>query len=176
MIPFLTYFFSERDELNRIDKDMNKLKIDQLELDEDDERDNLIVKLQEVNEKLKFKLKDLEVIVEQTVKKAYTTGKEKDDGEDESIKEKDREIREYQAQIEGCKKTIKKLKNRLNALTNMEKMTQVSNELRDSQRKRKELEDEVKMLQRYQAKALKSKAQDTGFEDQMNRLSTELTR
>ena len=88
---------------------MNKLKLDKMELDEDDERDNLIMRLQEVNEKLKFKLKDLEVVVEQTVEKAYKAAKgninthREWDTQDEGLKEKDRQLREYQAQIEGCK-------------------------------------------------------------------------
>lgn len=38
---------------------MNNLHIDDLQLDDEDERDNLILKLQGVNEKLKSKLTDL---------------------------------------------------------------------------------------------------------------------
>jgi chromosome segregation ATPase len=160
---------------------MNMLKIDHLQLDEDDERDNLIMKLQAVNEKLKFKLKDLEVMVDQTYDNAIKATKgninsHRDwDTQDETLKEKDKQLREFQAQIEGCKKNVKKLKGRLNALTNMEKMTQVDNELKDAQRIRKELEDEVRMLHKYQTKALKSKAENNDYEEQMQKLSTELS-
>lgn len=162
---------------------MNKLKLDQLELDEDDERDSLIVKLQEVNEKLKFKLKDLEVMVENTVEKAYkaakgniNTHREWDTG-DETLKQKDKQLREYQAQIEACKKTVRGLRNKLNALTNTEKMVNVNNELKDAERRRKALEDEVKILKKnnkYQEKALGKLADDTDYESKMHTLSEEL--
>jgi prefoldin subunit 5 len=149
---------------------MNKLNIEDMELDSDDERgnyihkillrlithiiDSLIGKLKEVNEKLKFKLKELEKIVQDTVDKAYTAAKGSInthrlwDTEDDTLKEKEQEIREYQGQIEICKKKIKGLKSRLNALTHMEKMVNVNNQLKDSERTRKKLEDEVKVLEK----------------------------
>jgi chromosome segregation ATPase len=97
------------------------------------------------------------------------------DNEDESLIEKDRALRDYQSHIEACKKNVKKLKGKLEVFSNMEKMTQVENELKDAQRKRKDLEDEVKMLSKYQTKALKSKAEDNDYEEQMDKLTGELT-
>lgn len=171
------------DDLNNIDRDMNKLKIDQLDLDDDNDRDALILKLQEVNEKLKLKLKDLEDVVEATVEKAYKAAKgsintHRDwDTQDETLKDKDRQLREYQAQIEACKKTVRGLKNRLNALTNMDKMVHVNNELKDAERTRKQLEDEVQILQKnnnYQARALGKLADDTDYESKIATLNDEL--
>lgn len=174
---------NEKDDFNAIDKDMNKLKIDQLDLDEDNDRDALIIKLQEVNEKLKYKLKDLEQVVEATVEKSYKAAKgtintHRDwDTQDETLKEKDRQLREYQAQIEVCKKTVKGLKNRLSALTNLDKMVHVNNELKDAERIKSQLEDEVRILQKnndYQAKALGKLADDVDYETKITTLNTEL--
>ena len=150
-----------------------------MELDEDDERDALILKLQEVNEKLKFKLKDLEVVVEQTVEsnKGQINTHREWDTQDDTLKEKDKQLKEYQVQIEACKKTVRGLKNRLSALTNMEKMVNVNNELKDAERRRKELEDEVRILKKnnkYQEKALGKLADDTDYESKMQALSNEL--
>lgn len=174
---------NEKDDFNAIDKDMNKLNIDKLDLDEDDDRDALIIKLQEVNEKLKYKLKDLEQVVEATVEKSYKAAKgtinthREWDTQDETLKEKDRQLREYQAQIEVCKKTVKGLKNRLSALTNLDKMVHVNNELKDAERIKNQLEDEVRILQKnndYQAKALGKLADDVDYETKITTLNTEL--
>ena len=174
---------TDKDELNKIDQDMNKLRISELALDEDDDRDALIVKLQDVNEKLKIKLKDLEVLVENTVEKAYQAAKQTSsqrewEPQTEELAEKDNKIKQYQREIEHYKKTVRGLKNRMNALTNMDKMVTVNNQLKDAERRRKTMEDEVKILKKnnkYQERALGRLADDTDYESKMQSLSQELS-
>ena len=65
----------DKDELGKITEDLDGLGIDEMDLDEDDDRDKLILKLHEVNKKLIEKLERLEAVVSQTVDKANETSK-----------------------------------------------------------------------------------------------------
>ena len=53
----------DKDELGKITEELDTLGIEDMELDEDDDRDKLILKLNEVNKKLIEKLERLEAVV-----------------------------------------------------------------------------------------------------------------
>jgi chromosome segregation ATPase len=122
-------------------------------------------------------------MVQNTVEKAYKAAKTSSSHRDwepqtEELKQKEQLLKEYQQQIELQKKKVRGLKNRLNALTNMEKMVHVNNELTDAERRRKKLEDEVRILKKnnkYQEKALGKLADDTDYETKLQMLSQELS-
>ena len=59
----------------KIQTEMDDIDLDDLQLNEDDMRDSLIMRLQEVNQKLMDKLVKLEQVVEATVEKAYQATK-----------------------------------------------------------------------------------------------------
>ena len=76
------------------------MDLDGMGLDEDDERDGLIYKLEDVNWKLIEKLRWLEQVVTETVDKAYTASKrgvtshrEWDQDGDEDLKSKNRTLK-----------------------------------------------------------------------------------
>lgn len=145
----------DKEELKLIQEDMANLGVDDLELDEDDDRDALILKLQEVNEKLMDKLVKLEQVVEQTVEKAYNATKRnisthrnwEDDGDD-SIKQKNKQIKQIQQTINGHKKTISSLKVQLSTLSGADRMVALRNELKDTERQRKQLETDVALVEK----------------------------
>ena len=129
-------------------------------------------------------IKRLEKSVEVTLERAYKAAKapinthREWDTQDETLKQKDKELRELQVQIEGYKKKLRAIKNRRMAtMKNMEKMADISNELKDSERIRKELEDWLKVLQKnnkQQEKALTKLTDDTDYESKIRALSDEL--
>ena len=155
-------------ELNSLYEDLKRLKVDGMDSDDEDERERLLDRIQEVIQ-MNYKA------IDKAAKGTINTHRDWDT-QDEGIKEKSKKLKDYQSQIEVYKKTIKGLKNRLNALTNMEKMVHVTNELKDSERVRKQLEDQVRILQRnkYQTKALSKLTDDTDYESKMKSLNDEL--
>jgi hypothetical protein len=82
---------------------MDNLDISKMDLMEKDDRDYLILKMKEVNEKLIEKLGRLEEVVDKTVKKAYKATKRNvsshrdwDNDADDDIKQKNKQIRSIQ--------------------------------------------------------------------------------
>ena len=65
----------DKEEVEWIEKELEDINIGALELDEYDERDITIQKMDKVNRKLIEKLKTLEEVVAQTVDKAYSIKK-----------------------------------------------------------------------------------------------------
>ena len=174
---------SGNDDLHSIERDMVQLKIDHLDLDEDNERDSLIITLQEVNEKLKYKLKDLESLAEKTVSKAYDVVKgtieshRHWDTQDETLIQKDKELKDCQAQIEGYKKTVNSLKQKLKTLTNLDKMASINNELIDVQKTKLQLEEKIVILQKnanHQDKALDKLTGDIDYNGKLSSLNNDV--
>lgn len=60
-----------KDELNRVRQELDDLRIDEMDLNEEDDREYMIIKLNEVNNRLIEKLERLENVVQTTVEKAY---------------------------------------------------------------------------------------------------------
>lgn len=110
-------------------EELEKLKVDELDLNEEDDRDYMISRLNDVNNKLITKLERLEMVVEQTVQKAYEATKrnysshrEWENDLDDSTKDKSKQINHIQAQINTHKKTINQLKLRLSTVSGAEKL------------------------------------------------------
>ena len=97
----------DEDFIKKIDNEMADLNIDDLDIDESNERDKNILEFQEINENLIYKLIDLEEIAKSAVLRAYSVAKGRVethrhwDTQDETLIAKDAELKEYQAKIEA---------------------------------------------------------------------------
>ena len=136
----------DRQQLDRIEQQLDGLDLDAMDLDDDDERDGLIVKLEDVNRKLIDKLRRLEQVVTETVDKAYTASKrgvashrEWDQDGDDDLRGKNRQLKGLQGQINRDKKKIQQLKARIDNISGADKLVNAMNELKHATRVRDEL-------------------------------------
>lgn len=163
---------------------MDAFVIEDYELDEDNERDSLIIRLNEVNSKLFEKLQKLEDVVEQTVQKAYqatrsnaASHREWEKDADDDIKSKNKAIASMSSQISHHKKTIAGLKVQLASIASADRMIDMKNQLRDTDRQKKALELDVATMEkniRHQQKYLNQMAGDTDYEDKIRQLKDTL--
>ena len=119
----------DKDELGKITEELETLGIEDMELDDDDDRDKLILKLNEVNKKLIEKLERLEAVVSQTVEKANETSKKTSKSHrDWENYEDDGQVKKIQAQINSHKKTINGLKLKLSAISSADRLIELRNQ------------------------------------------------
>lgn len=174
----------DKEELGRIKENLESLGIEGMPLDPDDDRDRLIQKLNEVNEKLLEKLERLETVVEQTVDKAYQASKrnfsshrEWDNDQDEDIKARNKKIKQIQATVNADKKKIATLKLKLASISSADRLIKLQNEYKDSERIKTNLEIDVATMERnirHQQKYLNQIAGDTDYESKIDELKKQL--
>ena len=112
-IVFQSHELVDKEELKLVKEELENLKVDELELNDEDDRDYMITRLNDVNNKLIEKLERLEQVVEQTVQKAYEATKrnfsshrEWENDLDDDTKDKSKQIQQIHAQVNTHKKTI----------------------------------------------------------------------
>ena len=109
----------------------------------------LILKLNEVNKELIEKLERLEAVVSQTVEKANETSKKTSKSHrDWENYEDDGQVKKIQAQINSHKKTINGLKLKLSAISSADRLIELRNQFRDSERVKQGLEVDVATMER----------------------------
>ena len=168
----------DKDELGRIQDDLENLAIEEMELDDDDDRDRLILKLHEVNKKLIEKLERLEAVVSQTVEKANETSKRSNKSHRQwESTEDDKQVQKIQHEINGHKKTISGLKLKLQAISSADRLVELRNHFKDSERRKEELEVDVATMERnirHQQKYLNQMAGDADYETKIKELKEQL--
>lgn len=155
-----------------------------MELDDDDDRDKLILKLHEVNKKLIEKLERLEAVVSQTVEKAHETTKKTavshrdwENGADDDVKAKNKQIKKIQNEINSHKKTIAGLKLKLSSISSADRLVELRNEFSNSERIKSALEVDVATMERnirHQQKYLNQMAGDADYDTKISELKEQL--
>ncbi|CDW89909.1 UNKNOWN [Stylonychia lemnae] len=151
---------------------------------------DVINKLQEANEKFFQRVAELESIVSQAVEKTQkelkeasikniTTHREPQFGDVPDVQSRNSLLKQMQKQIKAQQREIISLKNKLEALTSTEKVTEMENMVLNLERQNKEAKKQVKVINSInqdQKKAMQMLSKDTEYEEQMFQLKKELVR
>ncbi|CDW90786.1 UNKNOWN [Stylonychia lemnae] len=156
-----------------------------------DNRDETIAKLQEINEKFRSRVAELEDIVFQALDKI-----QQPDNEDKAernffshrvqplediseISERNLMLKQMQQEINLQKQNIKSLKNKLEAVTNVQRNTDIENQTLDLERQNKErmkLFNSLMNRNEEQKRELQMLNEDTEFGHQMDQINRELAK